>query len=144
MKNVVVEAWREWASPARVLRTRELVRSVHNEYPDKVAVLVRVMAGCGAPDPRALRSFSRFLHEVENEVQGVAVVLEGDGFWAASMRAIVSSVTLMTRSGPPLRVYGDLREASEAICDLLGEGGSALVSAESLVRAATELGVPEG
>jgi hypothetical protein len=142
IENVVLQVWCEWASPDRVKKTRELVRAAHREHSSKVAVLVRVLGGCRMPDPRTLRSFSRFLHDVEDEVQGVAIVLEGDGFWAASMRAIVSSVTLMARSGPPTRVYGDLREASEAIHDLLGQHGAALVSPAALLAAAEALGTP--
>lgn len=140
--NVVLLSWSEWASPERVAKTRELVRAAHRELPSKVAVLVRMRQGCGAPDPRSLRSFSRFLHDVEDEVEGVAVVLEGGGFWAASMHALVSSVALMARSGPPTRVCDDLREASEAIYDLLAQHGAALVSVDTLVAAATALGTP--
>jgi hypothetical protein len=75
---------------------------------------------------------------------GVAVVLEGGGFWAATMRALVSSVTLMARSGPPTRVYGDLREASEALFDLLEQNGASRIPAEALAKAAAGLGTPEG
>lgn len=132
----------EWASPERVKKTRELVREAHREHPSKVAVLLRMRHGCGLPDPRCCRSFSRFLRDVEDEVQGVAIVLEGGGFWAASMRAMVSSVTLMARSGPPTRVCGDLLEASEAIHDLLRQHDAALVSVDALLEAATALGTP--
>jgi hypothetical protein len=144
VQNVVIQVWRERASVDRAQATRELVRDLHARYPGQVAVLVRVLDGCGLPEPRTTRAFSRFLREVEPEVQGVAVVLEGGGFWAATMRALISSITLMARSGPPTRVYGDLREASEALWDLLEQNGAARVSAEALAAAAGRLGTPEG
>jgi hypothetical protein len=144
VQNVVLQVWRERATVERVHATRELVRDVHARYPGQVAMLVRVIDGCGLPEPRTTRAFSRLLREVEPEVQGVAVVLEGGGFWAATMRALVSSVTLMARSGPPTRVYGDLREASEALWDLLDQNGASRVPAEALAEAAARLGTPEG
>ncbi len=141
--NVVLQVWSEWPSPERLKQTRDLVRAAHGEHPSKVALLLRVMDGCGVPDPRELRSVSRFLHEIEDEVHGVAIVLEGGGFWVSSMRAIFSSVVLMARSGPPTRIYVELVEASEAIHDLLDQYGAALVSTEAVLDAAIALGVPK-
>ncbi len=144
VRNVVVQVWRERATVDRVQATRELVREVNAEHPGQVAMLVRVVDGCGLPEPRTTRTFSRLLREVEPEVQGVAVVLEGSGFWAATMRALISSITLMARSGPPTRIYGDLREASEALYDLLEQNDASLVPVDALAAAAAALGTPEG
>jgi hypothetical protein len=142
VQNVVLQVWRERATIDHVYRTRELVARVHAEYPGQVALLVRVVDGCGFPEPRTTRAFSRLLREVEPEVQGIAVVLEGSGFWAATMRAVISSVTLMARSGPPTRIYSDLREASEALVDLLEQNHAARIPTDTLAAAAIELEAP--
>lgn len=139
VRNVVVQVWTEWATPEALASTREIVRLVNIEHPGKVAVLLRVIKGCRLPEPRAMRFFARFLRDVETEVKGVGVVVDGEGFWAASMRALISSVTLVAPGVPPTRVYGDLREASDAIVDLLGSDGTSLVSTEALVTAALAL-----
>jgi len=137
--NVVVQVWTEWATAEGLASTREAVRRVNLQHPGRVAVLLRVIKGCGLPKARAMRGFARFLREVETAVQGVGVVVDGEGFWAASMRALISSVTLVAPGAPPTRVYGDLREASDAIVDLLGGAGEGLVSTDALVAAALAL-----
>lgn len=54
---------------------------------------------------------------------GLAQVVEGQGFAAATARAVLSGIQLATRAGYPTKVFGALDDATQWVAELLRKAG---------------------
>ena len=54
---------------------------------------------------------------------GLAQVVEGQGFAAATARAVLTGIQLATRAGYPMKVFGSLGDATEWVAELLRKAG---------------------
>jgi hypothetical protein len=72
-------------------------------------------------------TFARAGREV---LLGLAQVVEGEGFVAATARAVMSGIQLAVRAGHPVKVFGTLDEALPWVSELLRGGGHQRDAAE--------------
>lgn len=62
-------------------------------------------------------------HAGSDFLMGLAQVVEGEGFAAATARAVLSGIQLATRAGYPMKVFGTLDDATEWVAELLRKAG---------------------
>lgn len=104
-RNLLVAVWRtETRAPAveRVSRVLGALAATHGD----VALLQVVEAGATAPDGEARRGISAMLKEHASVLRCSAVVYEGDGFRAATLRAVVTGISLLSKPSYPHVVFG--------------------------------------
>jgi len=66
---------------------------------------------------------SQLMKATEPQVVGVAMVLEGDGFWASTARSVMASIMFMSNTRYPTKVFGTAVEGDRyAATDLAGNG----------------------
>lgn len=79
-------------------------------------------------------------HAGRNFLMGLAQVVEGEGFAAATARAVLSGIQLATGAGYPMKVFGTLDDATKWVAELLRKAGherDAIEVAAALSKALT-------
>ncbi|HVJ22082.1 MAG TPA: hypothetical protein VM686_42040 [Polyangiaceae bacterium] len=64
------------------------------------------------PSDAARVEINRLITTLSDKIVAIAIVPEGSGFLAAAKRSALSMITLMSRRPFPIRVFGDVAEAS--------------------------------
>lgn len=104
-RNVLVAVWRTETRAAAVERVSQVLGARAATHRD-VALLQVVEAGATAPDVDARRAISGMLKRHASVIRCSAVVYEGDGFRAATLRAVVTGISLLSRPSYPHVVFG--------------------------------------
>lgn len=104
-RNLLIAVWRTETRAAAVERVSQVLGMLAVRHRD-VALLQVVEAGATAPDADARRVISRMLKEHADVIRCSAVVYEGDGFRAATLRAVVTGIALLSRPPYPHVVFG--------------------------------------
>ncbi len=100
----------------------------------RVGVLVRVAEGVALPTAEARARFATFLRAQHGRVRSIHVALEGRGFWAATMTALVASVARSVPFGPPILVYDELERAAADLVARLRVGRESVTDGPRLAR----------
>lgn len=79
----------------------------------ELALLTIIQSNARMPSTGTREPIARWLREVSEKVLISAVVFEGDGFVAASVRSVVVGLTMLARQAYPHRVFPSVKEASE-------------------------------
>jgi hypothetical protein len=107
-----------------VIDLRDAMRAEHVEFVDRltervggeraasVSVLVRVAAGAAFPTIEARQAFIAFLRDNRTRVRSIHAVLDGRGFWAASMSALAATIARAVPFGPKIHVHATVEEAT--------------------------------
>lgn len=125
--QVVVVEWRTFPSRERVVKLGEAIQLTAQDS-SKVAVMVRVQPGLGIPPPEIRNALTRLLQESEDLTLGWAVVLEGDGFWAAAHRSFSATLQLLARSKSKMRIFKTVEQAAGWAGQLTDERPTDLVT----------------
>ena len=94
----------------------------------RVAVIVRVQPGLGIPPPDIRNALTRLLQDSEDQTLGWAVVLEGDGFWAAAHRSFSAGLQLLSRNKSKMRIFKTVDQAAVWAGQLTDERAADLVA----------------
>ena len=92
------------------------------EYPRKGIFLVIVQASARPPSEASRQRIDRVYAVLGKAVHAGAMVIEGMGFMAASIRSALSTVLLAGRYGYPLKVFPNAHEAAVFACKKLSDG----------------------
>lgn len=103
-------------------------------------ILVRVRAGVPVPSQDVRAAFVSFLREERGRVRAIHIALEGHGFWAATMTALVANVARAVPLGPPMRVHASIAEATAAVQALTVPSASGLLDRAAIARAFDRVG----
>lgn len=110
--GVVVAFWRHHTRLEDVEELARAVRRAQGSRKEPV-LLVQVVPQCAAtPDGRVRDALARMLRGLRGAVSHSVVLYEGEGFRAAMIRSIVTSVQSLSSPGFPHRVFGKLPEAA--------------------------------
>ena len=104
-RNLLVAVWRTETRAPAVERVSKVLGRLATAHRD-VALLQVVEAAATAPDADARRAISAMLREHASVIRCSAVVYEGDGFRAATLRAVVTGIALLSRPSYPHVVFG--------------------------------------
>ncbi len=81
-------------SPDIMAALRDLVEVILEDHP-RGTILLRVRSGSGLPDSQKRARMERWLRERGSSGEGI-IWLEGEGFWAAAFRALLSAFLMAT------------------------------------------------
>jgi len=111
--DVIVAVYRELI-PLRALELQRLyVRErLRESGPHRMGLLKLMLPGVPPPDEILRRAIASLHREIGAAGAGAALVHEGEGFVAASIRAIATSIHLLNPQPFPLRVFSGVTEAA--------------------------------
>jgi len=131
--GIVLIDIRSAMTPADVEAATELTERAAASRGGTAGVLVRVMAGVAMPTTAARNSLIDYMRRQRDRVRNVHVVLEGHGFWAATMTALVATVSRAANYEPAIHVYDRLDRALASLVSRLEVKPSAIDS-DALAR----------
>lgn len=134
--NLVLLVWRRRTLPEPYRAAMSLATAHAQKHPGGVGVMQVVEVDAVPPEAEARKAFSEFM-----KWPGVAhfsVTHEGSGFKAASVRAIVSGVTALSRPNFPHSVHSSVADASSWAA-AQNRGVSGITDARAIERALQSL-----
>jgi hypothetical protein len=104
-----VRWWQGGTGPTieRVARVRELMDGRH---PEGVSVVYLVAASAGLPTPEARAAVAQMIARYRARRACLAVVFEGEGFWAGAQRAAATGVRMQVPDQSEMKIFGSLPE----------------------------------
>lgn len=88
------------------------LRKLKADSPDGSGYIVVLRSDVPAPKESARTNIRRVLVEFGSVVNAGAIVVEGTGFVAATLRSVLSLINLASRPTYPLKVFSSVSEAS--------------------------------
>jgi hypothetical protein len=109
-KNVLIGSWRG-ADPGSVAVMTELTLELAKRYPDGVSGIHVVHADAPMPTADHRARVARGLEQLAPCIKCVAVVLEGQGFWASTLRSVFFGIRMISPQPFAFRIDSELPDA---------------------------------
>jgi hypothetical protein len=122
---------------AFLLEAQRWVDRLLEKYPHKGVALVVVQASAPPPSESGRARIDRAYVEYGRGVAGLAMVIEGKGFVAASIRSVLSLLQLRSKYPYPIKTFAKVGEGIEFVAGKLTPESRA--SAAQIVRGVEDL-----
>lgn len=76
-------------------------------------ILTLASGSLSAPDAATREAIGKEIKTIEHAITGVAMAMEGSGFGVAAIRAIASSIYIVTRPPYPVKVFATTAESTQ-------------------------------
>jgi len=93
--RLCVVIWRGGVTATKFERQREGLAQVVHHHPDGVGFLCVIEADTKPPNEALRRASAEMIASHGDHLKCTAVVIEGNGFWAAITRSVISGMALM-------------------------------------------------
>lgn len=113
--------WRGETTHQAVLQLHSITSSLTKRTPNKIGYLTVVERGAAMPSGVVRDELAKVLRGVGPRVACSALVFEGGGFLAATVRAITTTLNQVARQPFPHRVFATVSEASTWMASLSPE-----------------------
>lgn len=110
--NLVVVVWRKHTTLDGVRVCREYVGQRCANRGREFALIAIVEAKASLPDAASRHAIAELLRNGEKCFQVSGLVFEGTGFFAATIRSVVTGITLMAKQQYPHRVFDSVATAA--------------------------------
>lgn len=104
--------WRTATTYEAVIELQGIAKNLVASSPGKVGFLTVVEAGADLPDGKVRDELAKMFQMVSASVACSALCFEGEGFRAAAVRAITTTINQVARQPFPHKVFGRVDEAS--------------------------------
>lgn len=128
--------WDTRSTPEQAARAIEVLEGLGREE-ERVLVLAVLGANTPPPDDAVRDLFAAGFGRLGKRVVAVGNVIEGQGFRAATMRAVVTGLTLVIRAPHPQRTFATIEEGARFIA----EQSEGRLTTDQVRRVAIELRV---
>jgi hypothetical protein len=133
-EGVVLGLWRGKTTGAAMQRVGQIVKQYAIERQGPLLILTVVEKNAPLPPSEARAELVSFLKGGNGLVERHGLVFEGEGFRAASIRAVVAGVALFSRPDYPYRVF----ESVSAAARFLAAGRNGALAPHRIVRMVAE------
>ncbi|MDX2052562.1 MAG: hypothetical protein SFV15_09240 [Polyangiaceae bacterium] len=137
MGGLLILIIKEDPRPSIFEQQRRWIRKLKEVSPDGSAFLAVLQSDTPPPTEEARLIIKRVFREFGQVMKAGAMVIEGDGFVAATFRSVLSMLVLALRPAYPLKVYRSVAEASVWVLPHIGKSGR--VSGLDVVAAVEQL-----
>jgi hypothetical protein len=132
--RVAVAVWRNRTTVGGVRRAERIFHEYVMERSEPILLLTVIEPQATLPSLEARIELASVMKRANGLLDRSALVFEGDGFRAASIRAVVKGVSLFSKPLYPHGIFGNVSAAAQ----FLTQGGQGAPSVEQIV-AATQL-----
>jgi hypothetical protein len=109
-KNVTIIVWMGPGSTAYVARLALASEGVRERFPKGGSSVHIVLPSAKLPDNPTRDSLVRLQDEYGDWLAGLGIVIGGSGFWASTMRSVITAMRLATKRAFELRIQGSVEE----------------------------------
>lgn len=118
---LVVSGWRNlsfvvWIGPAsagNVAVLDQISMRVRDQHPQGTSAVHIVRGGIPLPSAEAREALVRMTNEYASSLAAVGVVIGGSGFWASTMRSVVTALRVLGSRAFEMRIHGTVEEIVE-------------------------------
>jgi hypothetical protein len=136
--NVEIVLWIDETLPSAVETAGIVLHRFSANHPQGVGFLQVICEGCQRLPNDSRVAIQHLLRSGRDSIKAAPVVFEGDGFRAATVRAIVSGIAAFSRVGVPHRVYPSVSGAADDLAKVLAPQQASRF-AKDLLHAAQEV-----
>ncbi len=108
--NVTISVWADQADLAAAQRVLAISKRVVQERPEGHSTVIFVLTGVPAPTAEAAALFANLYDPRNSKISCMAVVLEGEGFWASVMRSTFTRLRLAGGGALTFRVCENIEQ----------------------------------
>ena len=109
-RNVMITTWSQRATGTAIEKVTALREQMDRDHPEGVSVIYLIGNGAGMPTPEARAGVKELMARFHNKRACIAILVQGEGFWASAMRAVITGVRLLVPLSFPMQVFGDAKE----------------------------------
>lgn len=108
-----------------------IAAEIGQKYPRSVGLLNIIPANAVPPSDQSRAAINRALEAAERDLRGASWCIEGSGFQAAMVRAVLTGIRFLTPSGYPRHVSSSVAESLTWLFQQLDPSGARLGEAEA-------------
>lgn len=112
-RNVLLTRWRATPTVEALEVSRVASHDLVSRNKGGLVVFNVIRHGLTLPPQEVRHKASAVLGETGGHVLCTATIIEGEGFWASAARAMLATITLMSRAPHPHRVFGTVLDAAQ-------------------------------
>ncbi|HEY2733959.1 MAG TPA: hypothetical protein VGI70_08240 [Polyangiales bacterium] len=109
-QNVTVTVWCGATDISLVERLRVVSKRVREQYPQGGSAIHIVRAGVPLPGSDVREQLVKLSNEDALWLAAVGVVIGGSGFWASTMRSVITALRVVASREYEMRIHGSLEE----------------------------------
>ena len=133
-KNLMIACWSTRATGPAMERVSLAREAMGHDHPEGVSVIYLIAENAGLPTPEARAGVEQLMTRYRDQRACLALVVQGEGFWASAMRGAITGVRLLVPGQFPMRICGDVAEVVEWLPELHEERTGIKVEPEALRR----------
>jgi hypothetical protein len=112
-RNLSLVVWAGGADGAAVQRVRGVSQLLASKYPDGHSNISFVMNGVPPPSEEARIAFNYIFDGRVSDLRCMAVILEGEGFWASALRSTVTALRNAATTTFAVRLFSAIEPAAD-------------------------------
>jgi hypothetical protein len=112
-QNMTFVVWSGPATTASVAHLDRLTVQTRERYPQGSSAVHIVRGQTPLPSTEARQGLVRLTNEYGDWLAAVAVVIGGSGFWASTMRSVVTAMRMLGSREFEMRIHGSVDEVVE-------------------------------
>jgi hypothetical protein len=130
-RNLSLVVWAGRADGSAVNRVRGISQHLVSKYPDGHSNISFVVNGVAPPTEEARVAFNHIFDGRVSDLRCMAVVLEGEGFWASALRSTVTALRQAATTTFAVRLFSTIDPVAEWLpAEHLARTGVAVTAAE--------------
>jgi hypothetical protein len=112
-KNLFLLVWLGESDIANVARLAQSTASIHERHPEGVSAVHILHGSVKLPDTETRAALLQLSNQYATRLGGIAVVLRGSGFWASTMRSIVTALRVVGARDLDMRIHASVEDVAE-------------------------------
>jgi hypothetical protein len=104
-QNIMIACWSKRAEGHSIERIARLRESMADAHPEGVSVIYLIANEAGLPTAEARAGVRQLMARFSKQRACLAIVIQGEGFWASGMRAVITGVRLLVPIKFPMGVF---------------------------------------
>lgn len=138
-EGLLLCVWRFQTTAEAIAELTGIVSRLVARSPDRVIMLTVVEAEADMPDAPVRNALAAMFHRVASATIASALVFEGTGFKAATVRALTTTLNMVTRQPFPHKVFATVGDAAAWLAPQTGGRISATAIANDLAATRSAL-----
>jgi hypothetical protein len=108
--NIMITCWSQRATGPAIEKVAHYRELMDREHPEGVSVIYLIADQAGLPTPEARAGVKELMARFSKKRACLAILIQGEGFWASAMRAVITGVRMLVPLNFPMQIFGGAKE----------------------------------
>jgi hypothetical protein len=109
-QNIMITCWSQRATGPAIEKVAHYREQLDRAHPEGVSVIYLIANEAGLPTPEARAGVKDLMTRFSKKRACLAILIQGEGFWASAMRAVVTGVRMLVPLNFPMQIFGRVNE----------------------------------